>query len=116
MNTHAEYRRHVHQPETTSLPETAAREDISHLARHGDPSVARPGLTTPTDRHVVWVRPTEVHAYAGTAIGRGNDLQAELTRRARRAPLNVTRAARRAIPDLKRHAPTSSARQEGLQL
>lgn len=116
MNTHAEYRRHIRQPETTSSPETLGSEDISHLARHGDPSLTRPEPTTLTGRRIAWVRPTEVHAYAGTAIGRGIDLQAELTRRARRVPLNVTRAARRAVPDLKRHAPTSSARQEGLQL
>jgi hypothetical protein len=114
VNTHAEYRRHLGERTATAGPEAPAPEQLSHLSRHGDPSLTRPTLRTPTGRHIAWVRPTELHSYAGGAIGRGIDLQAELARRASRAPHTVARSVRSAAPGLRsRPAPTAS--QEGLQ-
>lgn len=92
MNTHAEYHRHL-QPSSLN-PEPAGAEEERHLGIHGDPSLsASPliGPTTATGRRIAWVRPTEFHAYADHMVGRGIDLQAELSRRVRRAPLTATR-------------------------
>lgn len=115
MNTHAEYRRHMNQPPSTA-PEPTTAEEASHLARHGDPSVKAFQPTTLTGRRIAWIRPTELHSHAGDVIGRGLDLQAELSRRAARAPRQVARSARRTAPDLARRGPAASASQEGLQL
>ncbi len=117
MNTHAEYRRHIRPQKITAGPEEAPTpEEVSHLARHGDPSLVHPGLTTPTGKRIAWVRPTELHSYASAVIGRGIDLQAELARRAGRAPHTVARSARRAAPDLSRRGLAASTSQEGLHL
>jgi hypothetical protein len=119
MNTHAEYRRHVNQP-PASAPEPATADEASHLARHSDPSLRNTPYasqpTTLTGRRIAWIRPTELHSYAGDVIGRGLDLHAELSRRAARAPRQVARSARRAAPDLTRRGSAASASQEGLQL
>jgi hypothetical protein len=116
MNTHAEYRRHRHQPETRAAEPTDAAVNI--LAVHHDPSLAfARGPATPTGRRIAWIRPTELHAYAGSVVGRGIDLHTELARRARQAPPRATRAARRhLIPTLERRSPVPPASQEGLQL
>lgn len=99
MNTHAEYRRYLEPtPPTRSVPKPAA-DQITHLAIHGDPSLGAPppGPTTATGKQIAWVRPTELHAYADHLIGRGIDLQAELTRRARQVPRVTTRAAAQSV-------------------
>jgi hypothetical protein len=118
VNTHAEYRRHLHQPTAEALPPPTA-EIAQHLAIHGDPSITsdQPGATTATGRRIAWVRPTELHSYADGLIGRGVDLHAELARRARRSPRALTRSVKRATPNLGRRGPaTPVARQEGMQL
>lgn len=116
MNTHAEYRRHVRQTLPAPEPEAPRRDDTSALAHHADPSLAPTGPTTPSGRRIAWVRPSELHSYAGAVIGRGIDLQAELGRRARRTPHAVTRSVRRAAPHITRGGPNMSATQEGIQL
>ena len=112
MNTHSEYRRHGYQPpeSPTPQPETAASE----LARHRDPSLAaecRPPAIS--QKHVAWVRPTELASYAGAMVGRGIDLHAELVRRARRAPITASRAMRHPTPT---NPPPAANRTEGLQV
>ena len=69
-------------------------EEVSELARHGDPSRTAPAsaaamsledrLRAEYDRsQVVWVRPTELLPSASARmIGRGVDLRSELARRA----------------------------------
>ena len=116
MNTHAEYRRHVRQSLPASEPEAPRADDTSALAHHADPSLAPTGPTTPSGKRIAWVRPSELHSYAGAVIGRGIDLQAELGRRAQRTPQTVSRSARRAAPHITRRGPSASATQEGLRL
>ncbi len=118
MNTHAEYRRHVHQA-APEPPTTAASDAIeNHLAVGRDPSVASTpphALTTATGKHVAWVRPTELHTLASPIVGRGIDLHAELMRRTRQAPRQGRRAARRLAPA--RLSPAlDNASQEGISL
>lgn len=111
MNTHSEYRRHGHQPPEPPAPqpETAASE----LARHRDPSLsAESSNPAIAQKHVAWVRPTELASYAGPMVGRGIDLHAELVRRARRAPITATRAVRHPTPP----TATTTNRTEGLHL
>ena len=115
MNTHSEYRRHGYQPPEppTPQPETVASE----LARHRDPSLApeshKPAIA---QKHVAWVRPTELASYAGPMVGRGIDLHAELVRRARRAPLTATRELRHPAPATPPTPISTTNRTEGLQL
>lgn len=116
MNTHAEYRGHVRQPLPVPEPETPRPIETSALAHHADPSLAPTGATTPSGRRIAWVRPSELHSYAGAIVGRGIDLQAELARRAARTPQTLTRSVCRAAPHLRHRGPSTSATQEGLQL
>ena len=112
MNTHSEYRRHGYQPPEPPAPQPET--EASELARHRDPSLT-PAAGTPVvaQKHVAWVRPTELASYAGPMVGRGIDLHAELVRRARRAPITTTRAMRHQTPP----SPSAAAsRTEGLQL
>jgi hypothetical protein len=115
VNTHSEYRRHGYQPPEppTPQPETAASE----LARHRDPSLAaensKPAIA---QKHVAWVRPTELASYAGPMVGRGIDLHAELLRRARRAPITATRELRHPAPAAPPTPTSTMNRTEGLQL
>jgi hypothetical protein len=118
VNTHDEYRRHT-QPAASATPETPTAEEVNHLARYRDPSLTarnQAHLVTPSGKRIAWVRPTELHSYAGSVIGRGIDLQAELARRAARAPRTATRSVSRAMPPLTRRGPAASTTQEGLQL
>lgn len=116
MNTHAEYRRHVH--ESSPAPDLGAPrpDETSALAHRADPSLVSTGPTTPSGKRIAWVRPSELHSYAGAVVGRGIDLQAELVRRAQRAPQAITRSARRAAPHITHGGPATSATQEGIQL
>jgi hypothetical protein len=112
VNTHSEYRRHGYQPPEPPTPqlETVASE----LARHRDPSLAaESGKPAIAQKHVAWVRPTELASYAGPMVGRGIDLHAELLRRARRAPITATRELRHPAPTT---PPTPTNRTEGLQM
>jgi hypothetical protein len=118
MNTHAEYRRHMHQaaPEPQAIAASDAIEN--HLAVGRDPSLTSTptrALTTATGRHVAWVRPTELHTFASPIIGRGIDLHAELMRRAKQGPRRARRAAQRLAP-ARRSPALDSASQEGISL
>ena len=111
MNTHAEYRRHNYRsPETSYSPDTD--HEASQLAHRADPSLPQTEQPDATSKQVAWVRPTDLPKLTGPMVGRGIDLQAELIRRARRAPVTATSAARRHI-----HPPISSTtREEGIGL
>lgn len=90
MNTPDPYVRHLDR----TLPEPAPTPDVEKavdaLAVHKDPSVPTSGARQETDRSqpsVAWVRPSEMPTLLGSNfVRRGIDLQAELTRRARRTP------------------------------
>lgn len=101
MNTHTPYERRLDRPlpETPELtvaePTTAADPEtaVDALAVHRDPSIAAAEAAPEAEsagrsgRGVAWVRPSEMPTLFGSkVVGRGIDLQAELTRRARRAP------------------------------
>jgi len=115
MNTHAEYRRHMHQPAAEPPTGEISEAVENHLAVSRDPSLNAAPPTTVTGRHVAWVRPTELHTFASPVIGRGIDLHAELMRRARQGPGRVGRAARRLAPA--RQSPAlDSTTPEGISL
>jgi hypothetical protein len=115
VNTHSEYRRHAYQPPdpSTPQPDTAASE----FARQRDPSlVAASHKSAIAQKHVAWVRPTELASYVGPMVGRGIDLHAELVRRARRAPLTATRELRHRAPATPPTPISATNRTEGLHL
>ncbi|MFV4912407.1 hypothetical protein PFZ49_02320 [Microbacterium lacticum] len=78
--------------------------EVSALARHRDPSARRGRAGTRAadadraGRGVTWVRPSDLMVQAGGRIaGAGISFEAELARRARRAPVSAVAASRRAI-------------------
>lgn len=132
MNTPDHYERRTDRSldEPTRAPDRMPEFEVSALAVHRDPSrpaqpavaaKAEPAEKEATKRAVAWVRPTDLPTFMGARpVRRGIDLQAELTRRARRAPINATaRAGRRitrtaiARPD---RASTTVVDREGLEL
>jgi hypothetical protein len=79
-------------------PQPQSDEAVSTLAVHRDPSV--PEVATEaeatTQRGIAWVRPSELPTLVGAKwANRGIDLQAELVRRSRRAPVTAAKAGRR---------------------
>lgn len=89
-------------------------EEVSELARHGDPSLARQPLSlSGAERvrsEVVWMRPTElVPAVTGRVAGQGIDLESSLARRARALPTQGVAATRRAIRERALHLPPVEA-------
>lgn len=118
MNTPALYARRddrrLEEPSTT----TTAPAGVPAPTVHRDPSipVAAPGgepdRLSPT---VAWVRPSELPTLIGAPwVRRGIDLESELVRRSRRAPINAARAGRRvtrpATARLEPVAPTTTER------
>lgn len=100
MNTPEPYERRLDRtlPEPAPIPE--AEKAVDALAVHRDPSVPTTEVTQETERSqpgVAWVRPSEMPTLLGSKfVRRGIDLQAELTRRARRTPgAAVSNASRR---------------------
>lgn len=97
MNTPEPYeRRTLLEP----APTPEAERGVDALAVHRDPSVPVAEARQETDRSqpsVAWVRPSEMPTLLGSkVVRRGIDLQAELTRRARRTPgMGVSKASRR---------------------
>lgn len=85
--------------------EPIVADEVSDLARHGDPSKHdfAPEVTAETERlrrGIVWMRPTELIPQTTARIaGRGIDFQAELARRARSLPVQTAAVTRRAIRD-----------------
>lgn len=88
-----------------SGPEEAEVAEVSALARHRDPSArrGRTGTTHTADadrpgRGVIWVRPSDLMTQTGGRIaGAGISFEAELARRACRAPVSAIVASRRAL-------------------
>jgi hypothetical protein len=81
-----------------SMPQPHIEDAVTALAVHRDPSV--PPRTTASEatpqRGIAWVRPSELPTLVGSKwANRGIDLQSELVRRSRRAPIKATKAGRR---------------------
>jgi hypothetical protein len=99
VNTHAPYRRRLDRALSEPMPTAVPEPGPNDLVLHGDPSLPQP--VQPSGERVrptiTWVRPSEVSTLIGARwAGRGIDLQDELTRRARRAPVAAaTKTARR---------------------
>jgi hypothetical protein len=96
------------------LVDKRSPEEVSELARHGDPSLSRPPLSlSGAERvrsEVVWMRPTElVPAVTGRVAGQGIDLESSLARRARAFPTQGVAATRRAIRERALHLPPVEA-------
>lgn len=124
MNTPDPYARHLDRTAPDPAPTPEAEKAVDALAIHKDPSIPASEAKQETDRSqpsVAWVRPSEMPTLLGSKfVRRGIDLQAELTRRARRTPgVAVSKASRRitrtsiARPDT---ASPSITDQEGLGL
>ncbi|GAA4186697.1 hypothetical protein GCM10022288_10670 [Gryllotalpicola kribbensis] len=84
---------------TERADETRREGEASALARHRDPSLTKDSAAKDaakkTRAGVEWMRPTDLMASRSARIaGRGIDFQAELARRARRAPGHAYRATR----------------------
>jgi len=99
----------------------------SALAVHRDPSHPTPDTTQAEQSHgrrsIAWVRPSDLPTVTGAPwVRRGIDLQADLTRRTRRAPTATVRAGRRitrtaiARPETTQATTTTSTSREGLEL
>ncbi|MBJ7353950.1 MAG: hypothetical protein JHC98_03920 [Thermoleophilaceae bacterium] len=90
MNTPEPYERRLNRAIPDSTPAPESEKAVDALAVHRDPSVPADEVKPDRGRTgpgVAWVRPSEMPTLlASRFIGRGIDLQSELTRRARRAP------------------------------
>ncbi|GAB2446855.1 hypothetical protein GCM10027062_30410 [Nocardioides hungaricus] len=90
MNTHPRYERRLDRVIPEPAPAGDAETSVDALAVHRDPSAPIGQGRPEADRSlpsVAWVRPSEMPTLLGSRfVRRGIDLQAELTRRARRAP------------------------------
>lgn len=122
MNTSSPYERRDDRclPGESHAPAAPSQDEVEALAVHRDPSVRARSVASEPDRSrpsVSWVRPTELPTLVGGAwVRRGIDLQAELVRRARRAPVNATRHAGRRITRSAIARPEPASPTEGLQL
>jgi hypothetical protein len=110
MNTPDPY---VRDPERSLVTEhPIALAEVSQLAIHGDPSLRRQAPSADSkgsNRLIAWVRPSELPMMMGTGVLRqAVDVQAESTRRIRRAPARITRSM------IARPAPTNPGPAEGL--
>lgn len=90
MNNPEPYERSLDRTLAERVTSPRADQDVDELAVHRDPSVPQarerqaPEHSGPT---VAWVRPSEMPTQFGASwVRRGIDLQAELTRQARRTP------------------------------
>lgn len=100
MNTPDPYVRRLDRTPPEPAPTPDAEKAVDALAVYKDPSVPSSGARQEADRShrsVAWVRPSEMPSLLGSKfVRRGIDLQAELTRRARRTPGSaVSKASRR---------------------
>lgn len=101
MNTDAQYDRRTDRSLTDPTDPALTGVEASPLAVHGDPSQAPAPQAYPVatrQRSITWVRPTELPTVLGGPwLRQGTDLQAEMARRARRAPATAASRARRRI-------------------
>lgn len=100
MNAPDPYVRHLDRNPREPAPTPEAEKAVDALAIRKDPSVPTSEAKQETDHSqpsVAWVRPSEMPTLLGSkVVRRGIDLQAELTRRARRTPgAAVSKASRR---------------------
>ena len=124
MNTPESYERRLARTLPEPAPTPEAEKALDALAVHRDPSVPTTEAAQETERSrpgVAWVRPSEMPTLLGSKfVRRGIDLQAELTRRARRTPgAAVSKASRRITRTSIARPDTSSpsiTNQEGLGL
>lgn len=98
MNTNHFYeRRDDRVLSEDSSPQPRPEDPAPALAVHRDPSV--PPTTTVTKAlrpGIAWVRPSELPTLVGSTVARrGIDLQSELVRRSRRAPVTAAKVGRR---------------------
>lgn len=90
MNTPEPYERSLERalPQVLETPEP--EPTVNPLSVHRDPSLQEspPTKANEADRRTVaWIRPSDLPTTIGAPwVGRGIDLQSELTRRARRTP------------------------------
>ena len=116
MNTDP-YERHLDR--SLDAPEAArepAESELNALAQHADPSVraASSAAAPEPASSVAWVRPSDLPTVVGSKfIRHGIDLQAELNRRAQRAPRSAARVTRRAIV---RPSPSTPTTTRGVEL
>lgn len=108
MNTDPYERRLDRATESTQTAGEAAGVEPNALARLADPSLTPHGPAHSAEgSSVAWVRPSEMPIVIGSKfIRRGIDLQAELNRRAQRAPRAAGRVTRHAIARSTPSAPT----------
>lgn len=99
MNVTDSYERRVDralpEQQTTQPP---SEDGTADLAIHRDPSIPAPAPPEGRSQRpgVAWVRPSELPTLLGSpVVRRGIDLQAELVRRSRHAPIKAARAGRR---------------------
>lgn len=98
------HRRDSDVPTRASRVEETEGAEVSASARHRDPSARRQRTERRTadagrpGRGVTWVRPSDLMTQAGGRIaGAGISFEAELARRARRAPVSAVIASHRAL-------------------
>lgn len=118
-NDHYERRDDRVLPEHVSPQPQAHHEAVSALAHHRDPSIpTTPDAPAPkSERGIAWVRPSELPTLIGSKwAARGVDLQGELVRGSRRAPVKAARVghkiSRRAIARPEPATPTVSTTEE----
>ena len=99
MNNNDHYeRREDRVMREQAMPQPQTDDAVNALALHRDPSVpvATPVAARPAQRGIAWVRPSELPTLVGSRwSNRGIDLQSELVRRSRRAPVKAATAGRR---------------------
>lgn len=82
-----------------ATPQPHTEDAVTALAVHRDPSVSSKASNADAKTQrpgIAWVRPSELPTLVGSPlVRRGIDLQSELVRRTRRAPLKAARAGRR---------------------
>ena len=123
MNTPDHYNRRTNRNLDEATKQAEQPAETSPLAVHGDPSRPKSAITAEPDRakpSIAWVRPSDLPTVIGaTWARRGIDLQAELTRRARRAPAKATARAGRRITRTAIARPETTVanpKREGLEL
>jgi hypothetical protein len=99
MNNNQYYERRDDRTITAEqpLPQPQPPDTVAALAVHRDQSVPTSSETdVKVHRGIAWVRPSELPTLIGSKwAARGIDLQSELVRRSRHAPISAAKAARR---------------------
>ena len=123
MNTPEPYDRRTDRSLDEPPKQTEQPDERSALAVHHDPSQPTPTTAVKPDRakpSIAWVRPSDLPTAIGAPwVRRGIDLQAELTRRARRAPVQATARTGRRITRTAISRPestTAATTREGLEI